>query len=147
MLFEHLIYSTAIAIIAGMLWYKHTGRDLFLVVISSVYALDFDIFTGELLKKLALNSLTTPIRHGDFHNIALLLLFATAATLVLRLAGMMFRDSFLFVGIGVEAQVFKEALIANRAYRSCWPITSKHKGLGQFSLQCMNILVMKTNLR
>ena len=41
-----------------------------------------------------------PIRHGDFHNIAFLLLFASAAALVLRLAGVRFGDSFLFAGIG-----------------------------------------------
>jgi len=44
------------------------------------------------------------LRHGDFHNIAFLLLFATAAALVLRLAGMRFGDSFLFAGIGFGAR-------------------------------------------
>src|SRR5659263_152388 len=106
-LFEHLIYSTAIAIIAGMLWYKHTGRDPSWIIIASAFAPDFDIVAGELLKKLDLNSLiTTPIRHGDFHNIAFLLLFAIAAALVLRLAGMRFLDSFLFAGFGEGAQGF-----------------------------------------
>src|SRR5659263_545762 len=101
-----------------MLWYKRTGRDPSWIIIASAYAPDFDIVAGELLKKLNLNSLiSTPIRHGDFHNIAFLLLFASVAALVLRLAGMRFGDSFLFVGIGVGAQVFKERLIANRAYR------------------------------
>jgi len=98
-LFEHLIYSTAIAIIAGMLWFKRTGRDPSWIIIASAYAPDFDIVAGELLTKLDLNSLiSTPIVHGDFHNIAFLLLFATAAALVLRLAGMRFWDSFLFAG-------------------------------------------------
>jgi len=114
-LFEHLIYSTAIAIIAGMLWYKRTGRDPSWIIIASAYAPDLDIVAGELLKKLDLNILTTPIRHGDFHNIAFLLLFATAAALVLRMAGMRFWDSFLFAGIGMGAQVFREEPIANPA--------------------------------
>jgi hypothetical protein len=70
------------------------------IIIASAYAPDFDIIAGELLKKLDLNILTTSIRHGDFHNIAFLLLFATAAALVLRLAGMRFLDSFLFEGFG-----------------------------------------------
>jgi hypothetical protein len=43
-----------------------------------------------------MNILTAPIRHGEFHNIAFLLLFAFAAALVLRLAGMRLGDSFLF---------------------------------------------------
>ena len=107
MLLEHLIYSTAIAIIAGMLWYKRTGRDPSWIIIASAYAPDFDIVAGELIKKLDLNSLiNTPIRHGDFHNIDFLLLFATAAALVLRLAGMRFGDLFLFAGSGVGDRDF-----------------------------------------
>jgi hypothetical protein len=131
-LFEHLIYSTAIAIIAGMLWYKHTGRDPPWIIIASAFAPDFDIVAGELLKKLDLNILSngSPIVHGDFHNIAFLLLFATAAALVLRLAGMRFVDSFLFAGIGEEAQGFREELIANSTFRSCRPIAKQRRGIG-----------------
>ena len=132
MLFEHLIYSTAIAIIAGMLWYKHTGRDPSWIIIASAFAPDFDIVAGELLKKLDLNILTngSPIVHGDFHNIAFLLLFAIAAALVLRLAGMRFWDSFLFAGFGEGAQVFREELIANSTIRSCRPKTKRRRGIG-----------------
>ena len=120
MLFEHLIYSTAIAIIAGMLWYKHTGRDPSWIIIASAYVPDFDIVAGELLKKLDLNILTNgaPIVHGDFHNIAFMLLFATAAALVLRLAGMRFGESVLFAGFGEGAQGFRDEMIANRKFRS-----------------------------
>ncbi|MFA4956794.1 MAG: hypothetical protein WC556_07450 [Candidatus Methanoperedens sp.] len=104
MLFEHLIYSTATAIIAGMLWYKYTGRDPSWIIIASAFAPDFDLVAGELFKKLDMNIL---IAHGDFHNIAVMLLFATAAALVLRLAGMKFVDSFVFAGIGFGAHMFE----------------------------------------
>ena len=111
MLFEHLIYSTAIAIIAGMLWYKRTGRDPSWIIIASSYAPDFDIVTGELFKKLDLNILFdgAPIRHGDFHNIAFLRLFATAAALVLRLASMRFGNSFLFAGMGWGRRILEKS--------------------------------------
>ena len=123
MLFEHLIYSTAIAIIAGMLWFKRTGRDPSWIIIASAYAPDFDIVAGELFKKLDMNILINgaPIRHGDFHNIAFLLLFATAAALVLRLAGMRFGDSFLFAGVGFGAYMFEDALVFKAGYRFQWP--------------------------
>ncbi len=102
MLFEHLIYSTAIAIIAGMIWFKRTGRDPSWIIIASAFAPDFDIVAGEVTRKLGMNILINgaPITHGDFHNIAFLLLFATAAGLVLRLAGMRFWESFLFADRG-----------------------------------------------
>lgn len=83
MLFEHLIYSIAIAIIAGMLWYKRTGRDPSWIIIASAYAPDFDIVAGEFLKKLDLNILTTPIRRADFSLIQNLLLGAKIPILLL----------------------------------------------------------------
>jgi len=133
-LFEHLIYSTVIAIIAGMLWYKYTSRDPSWIIIASAFAPDFDIFSGELLKKFDMIILINgaPITHGDFHNIAFLLLFASAAALVLRLVGMRFGDSFLFAGIGFGAHMFEDALIANPAYAFFWPISGQKFGIGFF---------------
>jgi hypothetical protein len=113
-LFEHLIYSTAIAIIAGMLWFKRTGRDPSWIIIASAYAPDFDSFSGELFKKLDMNILINgaSIKHGDFHNIAFLLLFASVVALVLRLAGMRFGDSFLFAEIGFGAHMHDDQLLS-----------------------------------
>jgi len=104
-----------------MLWYKRTGRDPSWIIIASAYAPDFDIVAREFLKKLDLDILTAPIRHGDFHNIAFLLLFACAAALVLRLAGMRFGDSFLFAGIGVGASIFGKRRLSCHQYHSQWP--------------------------
>jgi membrane-bound metal-dependent hydrolase YbcI (DUF457 family) len=131
-LFEHLIYSTAIAIIAGMLWYKRTGRDPSWIIIASAYAPDIDVVAGELLKKLDLNILIdgATIKHGDFHNIAFLLLFATAAALVLKLAGMRFWDSFLFAGVGFGAHMFEDALVFKPFYAFFWPISGQKFGIG-----------------
>jgi len=131
-LFEHLIYSTAIAIIAGMLWYKRTGRDPSWIIIASAYAPDFDIVAGELFKKLDLNILFdgAPIRHGDFHNIAFLLLFACVAALVLRLAGMRFGDSFLFAGIGLGARMHNKQRLSCLGYRYLWPGKAQRRGIG-----------------
>jgi len=131
MLIEHWIYSTAIAIIAGMIHLRRTGRDYSWIIIASAFAPDFDIVAGELLKKLDLNSLiSTPIRHGDFHNIAFLLLFATTAALGLRLAGMRFLDSFLFAGFGEGAHKMKNVRLPCHGYRSRWPMTKQGWGIG-----------------
>ncbi|MDO8724566.1 MAG: metal-dependent hydrolase [Candidatus Methanoperedens sp.] len=132
MLFEHLIYSTAIAIIAGMLWFKRTGRDPSWIIIVSAFAPDFDIFAGELFKKLDMIILINgaPIRHGDFHNIAFLLLFASAVALILRFAGMKFKDSFLFAGIGFGAHMFEDALVYNPAYSFFYPLSKLRFGIG-----------------
>jgi hypothetical protein len=65
-LFEHLIYSTDIAIIAGMLWYRRTGRDSSWIIIVSAFAPDFDIVAGELYRKFDMNILINgaPTRQG-----------------------------------------------------------------------------------
>jgi len=44
-------------IIAGMIWYKHTGRDPSWIIIASAYAPDFDAFAGEMLTKLDMDIL------------------------------------------------------------------------------------------
>ena len=132
MLLEHLIYSTAIAIIAGMLWYKYTGRDPSWIIIASAFAPDFDSFSGGMFKKLDMNILIdgAPIRHGDFHNIAFLLLFASAVALALRLAGMRFWDSFLFAGVGFGAHKARNVGFFGQGYRSQWPGKTQRWGIG-----------------
>ena len=44
MLFEHWIYSIAIAIIVGMIYYRFTGRDYSWIIIASAYIPDSDMF-------------------------------------------------------------------------------------------------------
>jgi hypothetical protein len=46
------IYSAAIAIIAGMVYYKLTSRDYSWIIIGSVYAPDLDIIADEIFKKI-----------------------------------------------------------------------------------------------
>ena len=98
MLFEHWIYSLAIAIIAGMIHFKRTGRDYSWIIIASAYAPDFDIVAGYILKQFDIGVLINgiPLKHGDFHNIVVLLIFAGIVGLLLKTAGMKFRDSFIF---------------------------------------------------
>ncbi len=67
---EHWIYSTAIAIIAGMIHFKKTGRDYSWIVIASALAPDLDMFTGYIFNKFDIGILINgnPLKHGDFHN-------------------------------------------------------------------------------
>jgi hypothetical protein len=115
-----------------MIWYKRTGRDPSWIIIASAFAPDFDLVAGELFKKLDLNILINgaPIMHGDFHNIAFLLLFACAAALVLRLVGMKFGDSFLFAGIGVGAHMHDNQCLSCHGYRYLWPGKTQRWGIG-----------------
>ena len=86
MLFEHWIYSTAIAIIVGMIYYKHIDRDHSWIIIASAYVPDLDMIADTIFKRIGITVLIrgNPIEHGDFHNIAVLLLFGVLAALLLQ---------------------------------------------------------------
>ena len=132
MLFKHLIYSTAIAIIAGMVYYKYTGRDPSWIIIASAYAPDLDMIAGEVFKKLDMNVLINgaPIKHGDFHNIAVLLIFAMSVGLLLKTINIKFIDSFMFAGIGFAAHMFEDALVFNPGYAFLWQGSAQGWGIG-----------------
>src|SRR3990172_3781887 len=107
MLFEHLIYSTAIAIIAGMIHLKKTGRDYSWIIIASALAPDLDMFAGYIFTKFDTGILINenPLKYGDFHNIAVLFLFSLLVGSILKTQGMKFKDSFIFAGIGFGAHI------------------------------------------
>ena len=132
MLFEHWIYSLAIAIIAGMIHTKRTGRDYSWIIIASAYAPDLDILAGYIFKQfdiaVLINGIT--LKHGDFHNIAALLIFAGIAGLLLKTGGMKLNDSFMFAGIGFGAHIFEDVLVYNPGYAFLWPLSTHVFGIG-----------------
>lgn len=132
MLFEHIIYSTSIAIIAGMIHLKKTGRDYSWVIIASALAPDLDIFAGIIFKKFDIGILVNgnPLKHGDFHNIAFLFLFAVLVGLLLKMTGMKFKDSSIFAGIGFGAHMLQDLLVFNPAYAFLWPFSMSLFGIG-----------------
>ena len=132
MLFEHWIYSTAIAIIVGMLYYRFTGREYPWIIIMSAYAPDFDIFVDTILRRVGVTLLIDgiPIRHGSFHNIVVLLLFAFSVALLLHPIGIKFIDSFIFASIGFGAHLFEDALVFNPGYAFFWPLSNQRLGIG-----------------
>jgi len=138
MLFEHWIYSTAIAIIIGMVYYRYTGRDYSWLIIGCAYVPDLDIIADTILKTAGITVLFygNPLKHGDFHNIAVLFLFALLVALLLQTTGIRFRDSFLFTGIGFGAHMFEDALVYNPAYSFFWPISTQKFGLGLIDYNC-----------
>lgn len=132
MLFEHWIYSLAIAIIAGMIYRKHTGCDYSWIIIASAFAPDLDIISGYILKQFDIGVLIngTPLKHGDFHNFAVLLIFAGIVGLLFKTAGMKFKDSFMFAGIGFSVHIFEDVLVYNPGYAFLWPLSTHVFGIG-----------------
>ena len=55
MLFEHLIYSTAIAIAAGMVYYRSVGWDYSWIIIASAFAPDIDTIFNPILRRMGIS--------------------------------------------------------------------------------------------
>ena len=132
MILEHLIYSTAIAIISGMIYSKLTSRDHSWIVIASAYTPDVDVVADSLLRKIGIVVLINgnPIEHGDFHNMAALLIYAVLVALLLHPLGIRLVDSFVFASIGFAAHLVEDALVFNPGYAFFWPLLSQKYGIG-----------------
>jgi len=74
----------------------------------------------------------SPIRHGYFHNVAVMLAYAVFVALLLHPAGVRLVDSFFFAAAGFGAHLFEDALVYKGGYAFFWPLSHKRYGLGVF---------------
>jgi len=132
MLSEHIIYSTAIAILVGMVFFRFTGRDYSWIIILCAWAPDVDIIANRILEKFGFTLLFegTAIFHGAFHTLAGLVVFAILMAFVLHPFGIRFFDSLVFSSIGFGAHLFEDALVYKTGYMYLWPLVSKRLGIG-----------------
>jgi hypothetical protein len=132
MIIEHLFYSTAIALIVGMLYYKVTGRDHSWIIILCAWIPDFDIITKSVLNKFGFVVLFEgqPIHHGTFHTIAMMVIFAIFIAFLLHPFGIRFIDSLFFAAVGFGAHLFEDALVYKVGYMYLWPFITENLGIG-----------------
>ena len=98
MLAEHLVYSTAVAVIAGMLFFHYTGRDTSWIIILCTYLPDLDKIGDRLLDSIGFTVLFEghTIHHGTFHTGAAMLIFGVSIAFLLHPFGIRFFDALLF---------------------------------------------------
>jgi hypothetical protein len=132
MFVEHFLYSGALAILAGMVFYHATKRDPSWIIIVCALAPDVDYIASPLLRRLGIGLLLNghPILHGTFHNIAFMVLFGIAMAFVLHPLGLRFLDSLVFAVTGFGAHLVEDALVFKIGYASLWPLSSERTGLG-----------------
>jgi hypothetical protein len=131
MLAEHLVYSTAIAIIAGMLSFYYTGRDTSWIIILCTYVPDLDKIGDSLLNSIGFTVLFEghTIHHGTFHTVAALLIFGIIIAFLLHPFGVRFVDAMIFAIIGSGAHLFEDALVYPSNYMYLWPFSREKLGL------------------
>jgi hypothetical protein len=117
MLSEHIFYSSAIAILIGMVFYQYTGRDSSWIIILCAWAPDLDLF----------------FNHGAFHNIAVMIIFGIFMAFILQFFSIKFFDAFFFSVIGFGAHLLEDAMVFDVAYPFLWPFSTNNKGLELFS--------------
>lgn len=136
MLAEHLVYSAAIAVIAGMLFFRYTGRDCSWIIILVAYAPDIDTVADPLLQGMgfSVRFMGHPIHHGSFHTLAALLIFTVVFAFVVHPFGIRFSDALLFSAIGFGAHLFEDALVYPAHAMYFWPLLAEKTGLGWLSV-------------
>ena len=132
MLAEHIIYSTALAILVGMVFYKYTGRDSSWIIILCAWIPDIDLIANRVLTMSGFTLLFEGhrITHGVFHNIALMVIFGILVAFLLHPFGIRFLDAFFFAVIGFGAHLFEDALVYKVGYPYLWPFLSEDLGIG-----------------
>jgi hypothetical protein len=129
---EHLIYSAALAVIIGMLYYRSTGRDPSWIIVISAFAPDVDQAFCSMRcwfgVSLAFNGHL--IQHGDFHTLGALCVYAVLLGALLVPVGIRFWEGMLFAGIGFAAHLVEDALVYRTSYAILWPFSNQVVALG-----------------
>jgi hypothetical protein len=134
MLSEHIIYSSALAILIGMVFYRYTGRDSSWIIIFCAFAPDLDMIANPILVNLRIRLLkegsSFQIQHGTFHNIIIMVIFGITMGFLLYPFGIKFYDAIFFSIVGFGAHLLEDALVYKAVYRFLWPFTSQKLGIG-----------------
>jgi hypothetical protein len=131
MLAEHLVFTSAIAVIVGMLSFRYTGRDSSWIVILVTYVPDLDKILDSILKWIGFEVLFEghTIHHGTFHTIAAMIVFGVFIAFLLNPFGIRFFDAFMFTLVGFGAHLFEDALVYSANYMYLWPLSRQKLGL------------------
>jgi hypothetical protein len=132
MLAEHIIYSAAIAILVGMVFYRFTGRDASWIIILCAWIPDIDLIANRVLTTAGFTLLFEGhrITHGVFHNIAAMVLFGILLAFLLHPFGIRFFDALFFAIVGFGVHLFEDALVYKVGYPFLWPFIAKDLGFG-----------------
>jgi len=130
MLAEHLVYSSAIAIIAGMIFFRFTGRDCSWIIVIVAYLPDFDKIVGPILRHFLGVTVIFgyTIHHGAFHTVAAMFFFGIIVAVLLHPFGIPYFDAFILTAIGTGAHIFEDALVYPANYMYLWPLSREKIG-------------------
>ena len=93
---------------------------------------DIDMIANRVLTRFGFTLLFEGhrITHGDFHNVAVMVIFGILVASLLHPFRIRFFDAFFFSVIGFGAHLFEDALVYKDGYAFLWPLSSHVLGLG-----------------
>jgi hypothetical protein len=132
LILEHFIYTAALAVLAGMVYQRSTGRDPSWIMIVAAVAPDIDYFVDGGLRLFGFTLLFRghEISHGNFHNILVAAVFAVAVAFLLHPFGVKFVDSVVFTSLAFIAHMVEDALVYSNGYAMFWPFSGEIVGIG-----------------
>jgi hypothetical protein len=129
MIIEHILYSTSLAIIVGMVYARGRDRDPSWLIIASVYAPDIDKILREGFGVI-LFSRYSILQQIPLHSVGVLVFFSITVGIVLLGSRNIFWETVFFAGIGYAAHLFEDALVYDPAYPFFWPFSSEIYSIG-----------------
>jgi hypothetical protein len=126
---EHLFYSTAVAIIVGMVYFRWVGRDPSWIIIVCAVVPDI-VSIAEKVAGIDFGAVLPFCPHTYLHTIGALLVFSLLIGIIVLPFMAFFWEGVLFAGIGYAVHLFEDALVYTQGYPFLWPITSQKLGIG-----------------
>lgn len=129
MLLEHLVYSFAVALIAGMIYNHYTGRDPSWLIILGTIVPDIDYVLYQINYLITGNDFLVII-HGTFHNVLAVVVISLIVGFILLKIEMPFYESSIFFGIGMMCHFIEDSLVYANLYSYYYPFSPDKMGWG-----------------
>ncbi|MGA9099611.1 MAG: hypothetical protein WB392_11845 [Methanotrichaceae archaeon] len=119
------------------------GREYSWIIILSAFTQD--VIANSLLKKAGITLLIygSPISHGDFHTLAVLVFYAVGVSFLLHPLGIMFGDSLVFAAARVRGTFRRVCACVRPRVQVLWPVAMRKIGSGRYK----NTIAIKRRLQ
>ena len=127
MIIEHFLYNISIAILVGIFYKKYYNRNPTWIIVACAWLPDLDfILQAVCYKFYELTDILLPImiRHGDFHNVPIIILLSFILGYVLHTKfGENFYDAAICIFIGGMAHFIADICVYAYTYYPFYPIS------------------------
>jgi hypothetical protein len=135
MFLEHIVYSSAIALLVGLVAIRLHRRDYSWIIVVFAFAPDVDVMltlVNGVLRRLFHAGISFPIHtlHAQLHTLGALAIFTLVLAFVLALLGIPVLTGILYTSLAYGAHLFEDALVYSQGYPLLWPLYSQNIGIG-----------------